>query len=92
MIGVLGDHLWQSTLCAQVVALVTLALRRNRAHVRYWLWLAASVKFLVPCAALVAAGRQFGWLAVRPLATSDAAFAPGLTLMIDANQPFSVTN
>ena len=41
-------HLWQSTLVIGVVWLMTLALRGNRAHVRHRLWLAASVKFLVP--------------------------------------------
>jgi hypothetical protein len=30
----LANHLWQSTLFAAVVALLTLALRKNRAHVR----------------------------------------------------------
>ena len=45
---------------------LALALRSNRAQVRYWLWLAASMKFLVPFAALVALGGQFGWRVVRP--------------------------
>ena len=44
----LANHLWQSTLFAGVAGLVTLALRRNRAQMRYWVWLAASVKFLLP--------------------------------------------
>ena len=43
-----ANHLWQSTLCAATVWLLTLALRKNHAAVRYWLWLAASVKFLIP--------------------------------------------
>jgi uncharacterized protein (TIGR03435 family) len=55
------NHLWQSTLCAGVVALLTLALRHNRARLRYGLWLAASVKFLVPFAALAAAGALLEW-------------------------------
>jgi bla regulator protein blaR1 len=58
---VLGDHLWQSTVCAVVAALLTLALRRNQARVRYWLWLAASIKFLVPFSVLVALGNRFAW-------------------------------
>jgi hypothetical protein len=52
-IAILGNHLWQSTLFAAAAWLLTLALRRHRAQVRYWLWLAASVKFLVPFALLV---------------------------------------
>jgi len=58
---VLGDHLWQSTVCAVVAALLTLTLRRNQARVRYWLWLAASIKFLVPFSVLVALGNRFAW-------------------------------
>jgi bla regulator protein BlaR1 len=58
---VLGDHLWQSTVCAVVAALLTLTLRRNQARVRYWLWLAASIKFLVPFSLLVALGNRFAW-------------------------------
>ncbi len=57
----LGDHLWQSTVCAVVAALLTLTLRRNQARVRYWLWLAASIKFLVPFSVLVALGSRFAW-------------------------------
>ena len=38
----LANHLWQSTLFAAVAGLLTLALRKNRAQTRYWLWLAAS--------------------------------------------------
>ena len=59
--SILGDHLWQSTLCAVVAALLTLALCRNQARVRYWLWLAASIKFLVPFSVLVTLGNYFAW-------------------------------
>ena len=63
MIEQAANHLWQSTLVAAVAGLLTLAFRNNRAQVRYWLWLAASLKFLIPFAALTALGSQFGWLA-----------------------------
>jgi uncharacterized protein (TIGR03435 family) len=57
------NHLWQSTAFGAVCALATLALRNNRAQVRYALWLAASVKFLIPFAALSSLGRALGhWL------------------------------
>jgi bla regulator protein BlaR1 len=46
----LTDHLWQSTVFGGVAALLALALRKNYARTRYWLWLAASVKFLIPFA------------------------------------------
>jgi len=54
------NHLWQSTAFALACALVTLNMRRNRAHVRYALWIAASLKFLIPFAALNALGRTLG--------------------------------
>jgi bla regulator protein blaR1 len=53
------NHLWQSTLFALCAGMLTLALRKNRASVRYWLWLAASLKFLVPFSLLVALGSVF---------------------------------
>ena len=53
-------HLWQSTLFAAAIGLVTLALRRNHAAVRHALWLIASLKFLVPFAAIAALGAQVG--------------------------------
>lgn len=55
-----ADHLWQSTLFATVAGLLTLSLRNNHARTRYWLWMAASVKFLLPFAAIVAVGGSFG--------------------------------
>jgi uncharacterized protein (TIGR03435 family) len=52
----LGNHLWQSTLCLVVAGLLTLALRKNQARARYGLWLAASLKFLIPFALLIGIG------------------------------------
>jgi bla regulator protein BlaR1 len=52
----LADHLWQSTLFAVLVGFLTLALRKNRARVRYRLWLVASVKFLIPFSLLIGLG------------------------------------
>ena len=49
----LANHLWQSTLFAILAATSTLALRRNQASLRHHLWLAASLKFLVPFSLLV---------------------------------------
>jgi uncharacterized protein (TIGR03435 family) len=57
----LANHLWQSTLFGAVPGLLTLALRRNHARVRCWMWLAASLKFLIPFSALVALGGQVHW-------------------------------
>ncbi|SPE31003.1 membrane hypothetical protein [Candidatus Sulfopaludibacter sp. SbA3] len=57
----LANHLWQSTICAGVAWLLILALRKNPAAARYWIWLAASIKFLVPFPLLISAGSQLGW-------------------------------
>jgi beta-lactamase regulating signal transducer with metallopeptidase domain len=59
------DHAWQSTLFAIAVGLLTLAFRRNRARVRFALWFAASVKFLVPFSVVVWLG---SWIAARLIA------------------------
>jgi bla regulator protein blaR1 len=61
MISELANHLWQSTLFAGVVGLLSLILRSNRAAVRHGLWLAASVKFLVPFSLLIGLGSQVEW-------------------------------
>jgi bla regulator protein blaR1 len=57
----LANHLWQSTVFAIAAWLLTLALRKNRASVRYWIWLAASLKFLIPFSLLVTIGNKFAW-------------------------------
>ena len=80
-----ANHLWQSTLLAGVAGLLTLALRKNRAGVRYWLWMTASVKFLIPLALLMALGSRIGWRTA-----SDAAFQPAFPAVMDAiSQPFA---
>jgi beta-lactamase regulating signal transducer with metallopeptidase domain len=55
------NHLWQSTLCVLVAALLTLAFRKNGARVRFYIWLAASVKFLLPFAGFVWIGSRIPW-------------------------------
>ena len=62
MTAALLDHLWQSTLVAALAALLALSLRHNSARVRFWLWFAASLKFLVPFAALAALGERLAAL------------------------------
>lgn len=54
----LSGHLVQCTVFAAGVWLASLTLRSHRARVRYWLWLSASVKFLLPFALLVTLGSQ----------------------------------
>jgi bla regulator protein blaR1 len=57
----IATHLWQSTLCIGIAWLLAFALRNHRASVRYWIWLAASVKFLIPFSALITLGTHLGW-------------------------------
>jgi bla regulator protein BlaR1 len=66
-----ANHLWQSTLCVGVVWLWTLALRKQRAAVRYRLWFAASVKFLIPFSLLVSLGSEFEWRSAPVIAPAQ---------------------
>jgi bla regulator protein BlaR1 len=61
MVSMVANHLWQSTLFAVFVGLLTLLFRNNGAHVRHGLWLAASIKFLLPFSVLIALGSQLPW-------------------------------
>jgi beta-lactamase regulating signal transducer with metallopeptidase domain len=80
----LGNHIWQSTLFAITAGLLTLILRKNDARARYWLWLAASVKFLIPFSLLVGLGSQLAWF------RGSAGTKAGLYLaMEEVSQPFS---
>ena len=67
----LANHLWQSTLVVAAAALLSLVLRRHHALARYWLWLAASLKFLVPFSFLVTLGQKLAWS--RPAAAAQPA-------------------
>ncbi len=68
----LADHIWQSTLFALLAGSLTLMLRNNHARTRYWVWLAASVKFLVPFSLLSRIGNDLSW------SRRSAATRPGL--------------
>ncbi len=80
----LANHLWQSTLFALAAGMLTLLLRKHHARARYWLWLAASVKFLLPFSWLVALGNRLAWS--RAAATPK----PGLYVTVEQiSQPFT---
>jgi RND family efflux transporter MFP subunit len=64
------NHLWQSTLFAAAIWLVVLMMRKNSAAVRHRLWLAASLKFLIPFSVLVSIGSRFQW---RTIVLSESA-------------------
>ncbi|HKV91662.1 MAG TPA: M56 family metallopeptidase [Candidatus Angelobacter sp.] len=78
----LVNHLWQSTLFAAGAGLLTLAVRTNRAQVRFWLWFAASIKFLIPFSLLVWMGSHLRWAKPAP--------ASGFLFIIEQiGQPFT---
>jgi beta-lactamase regulating signal transducer with metallopeptidase domain len=59
IVGALADHLWQSTWFAFAAWLLALLVRKDAARIRYWIWCAASIKFLVPFSWLTWIGSQF---------------------------------
>jgi hypothetical protein len=78
------NHLWQSTLFAAAAGLLTLALRNTHAQARYWLWLTASVKFLIPFSLLVGIGSHIEWR------TGTATSQPEWSLLMEqVGQPFA---
>jgi bla regulator protein BlaR1 len=88
MIAELTNHIWQSTVFAILVGLITLAFRRNRAQVRYWLWLSASLKFLLPFSLLMTFGHRLEWASGTP----SIAPAPAVRLaVVQLTQPFPET-
>lgn len=97
MLPEIANHLWQSTLFAVLVGVLCHWLRNDAAHIRYWLWWSASVKFLVPFALLTSIA---AWLAdtasvvlvpeawtstmtvvARPFAAEAGAWSPGAVLL-----------
>ena len=79
MIAALLDHLWQSSLVALLAALLALAVRRNGARIRFWLWFAASMKFLLPFALLSALGESLSRVYPHAIPT-PALIQPALRL------------
>lgn len=78
MTAALLNHLWQSSAFLSIASIVAFALRRQSAAVRFWVWSAASLKFLVPFGALA------GLFATHP----DAPPFPALA--VRAAQPFNI--
>ena len=84
------DHLWQSTWFALAAALLILVFRGNRASVRFKIWLAASLKFLVPLPLFVLIAQQLHWhlpVGLQPPASVSLALdqlaAPGSSLLAE---------
>jgi bla regulator protein BlaR1 len=88
MIGALTNHLWQSTLFAVAAGLLTIAFSKNWAQVRYWLWLSASFKFLIPFALLMSLGSHLEWApATQKIVTQIASPYVSFT-MVQISRPF----
>jgi len=68
------NHLWQSTLFVAFVWLVTLALWRHDARLRYWLWTSASLKFFLPLSWLISLGALVEWRTAPAIAQPAATF------------------
>ncbi|HTS76414.1 MAG TPA: TIGR03435 family protein [Bryobacteraceae bacterium] len=77
MIDGLANHLWQSTVVTFVAWIFALLLGRSRASVRYGVWFGASVKFLIPFAALAALGGLVPRAAVAPVAQREWVMVAG---------------
>ena len=86
MISELANHLWQSTLFAVAVWLLTLMCRKNHASVRYWLWFSASVKFFIPFTVLMALGDRLEWASSAPQIATPAVSAT----LAQVSRPFVV--
>jgi bla regulator protein BlaR1 len=82
----IANHLWQSTLFAVAVCVLTLMLRKNRAAVRHRLWLASSIKFLIPFSVLINIGSHFQWRTV------SVAMPPAVSTVVgEMGAPFAVS-
>ncbi len=83
----LANHLWQSTVCLVIASALVLILRRDHARARYGIWLAASLKFLVPFSLLIALGARLAPPRAQPSPV------PADTLYIEmqqVSQPFTL--
>ncbi len=80
----IANHLWQSTLFACAAWLLTLALRKNPARVRHWVWVMASMKFLLPFSLLIALGSHVPWRAAQAPAGASVSIA-----LHQVSQPFA---
>jgi uncharacterized protein (TIGR03435 family) len=82
----LVNHLWQSTVVTLIAGLLSLTLRSNQARARYWVWMIASVKFLIPFSLLIAAGESLRSALATPIQTPALA-----AVMEQITQPFTQT-
>jgi bla regulator protein BlaR1 len=82
------NHLWQSSCFLLLAGLLAYALRKNSARIRYWVWLSASLKFLVPFALLVNVGSVIPRPDRQPVPVSAPVFSYTL---VQIAEPFSLS-
>lgn len=78
------NHLWQSTIVAGIAWLLAISLHKYSARVRYWVWFAASIKFLLPFSLLITAGE---WL--RSWLPAQSAQPAVVSVVEQMAQPFA---
>ena len=83
-VNALITHLWQSTAFAGLAWLLTIALRNYPARIRFSVWIAASIKFLVPFAVLTALGSH--WVLPNSGSLIHGTF---YTVMEEINEPLA---
>ena len=82
------NHLWQSSCFGLLAGLLAFVLRTNSAKVRYWVWLSASLKFLLPFVLLV----SLGSVVPRPVRYRVSVPAPIFRdTLVQIAEPFSPT-
>ncbi len=81
-----ANHLWQSTVCLALAGVLVLVMRRDRARVRYGVWLASLIKLLVPFSLLIALGIRLAPPRVQYVPVAADAF---YIEMQQVSQPFT---
>ena len=83
------NHVWQSSCFGLLAAILAFMLRGNSPKVRYWVWLSASLKFLVPFALLVSLGSVVPWPTRHAVSVPAPVFPDTL---VQIAEPFSPAN
>ena len=80
------NHLWQSSCFVLSAGLMALVLRNYSPKIRYWVWLSASLKFLIPFALLVSVGNEVPLPTPHSVSATDPVFS---TTLLQIAEPFS---
>ena len=80
------NHLWQTSCFALLAGLLAFALRKHSPNIRYWVWLSASLKFLIPFALLVSLGNVVPQPAQHPVSVAAPVFP---NTIVRIAQPFA---